>query len=123
VRGASDGCLPPERFNDSLKNPFHILDYLIVPKAQNEKSLRSQPRRPSCVFRGRRGVLSAVEFNDKLALEADEIDDVPPNRRLTPDLAAGKLPVSQSIPEALLGFGLSKAQIAGAGGTHFVKLP
>jgi hypothetical protein len=36
----------------------------------------------------RRAVLSTVSFNDELAPERDEVDDVTANRRLPPDMKA-----------------------------------
>jgi len=57
-------------------------------------------------------VLSAIEFDHQLQLEADEIDDISADWRLPPELGAADLPIAQPIPKTLLGLGLINAQLA-----------
>jgi len=44
-------------------------------------------------------VLSAVTFDDKSPIDADEVDNVWCNWILSPELEAPELPASQTLPE------------------------
>jgi hypothetical protein len=48
-------------------------------------------------------VLAAVELDDELLLEADEVHDVGPEHLLTAEPVALHLPPAQAGPEELLG--------------------
>jgi hypothetical protein len=50
-------------------------------------------------------VLATIYLDCQPVLEAVEIQNVWPNLVLTPELLAGKLPLSQKVPECPLGVG------------------
>jgi hypothetical protein len=58
-------------------------------------------------------VLPTINLDDHLVLEASEVDDISPDRRLPPDLRITDLAIAQAIPKALFGLGCIDAQLAG----------
>jgi hypothetical protein len=75
--------MPPNR----LLHRCPILEDIIVPEPKHRKPLTFQA---GCAGRvvGRLlglGMLSAVQFEDQLLVETDEIDDIPTNRNLPPE--------------------------------------
>src|SRR5215831_11807698 len=99
VRGASDGCSPRDLLFNPLPHAVHVLHDLVVPKADYLKSLRLQPHGSSLTISCGRRVLSAIEFDHQLQLEADEIDNISADWRLPPELGAADLPIAQPIPK------------------------
>ena len=77
MRGVSGGRRLIYLLGDPLQNTIHILDHFIVPKPENEETLRFQPIGSLAFVGGRRCVLAAVEFDDQQMLEAGKIHDVP----------------------------------------------
>jgi hypothetical protein len=67
-------------------------------------------------------MLSAVDLDDELLLEAEEVDDIRTDRLLAPELVAVELPVAQLRPQRPLGLGARLAQIAGAHGRRRSRL-
>jgi hypothetical protein len=62
-------------FGNRLQNALGVVQYVVVPKAQNSIAVISEPvvaANVAFIF----GMLSAVDLNDQAQLPADEVDDV-----------------------------------------------
>ena len=59
-------------------------------------------------------VLAAIELDDDAAVETDEIDDVVPDRNLSPKLEAGEATAAELAPDECLGLGLALAEVLSA---------
>ena len=58
-------------------------------------------------------VLTAIGFDDQLALDACEVSDEWSDRLLLPELEAAMAAIAEMMPETLLGIGFLAAQAAG----------
>jgi len=90
---------------DRFQYRIEILEYLIVPKTEHPEPLGSQPLGPLFVFLDPKHVLAAVQLDDYLALEANEVDDESPDGSLPAEFEAAKLLSAQPRPEPPLGIG------------------
>ena len=72
-----------------------------IPKSQNPEVLRLQESVANLIrsIAVRHSVLTAVGFNDELGSERNEIDDVPANRRLPPEMKTERLQFAQLHPQ------------------------
>ncbi len=57
-------------------------------------------------------MLTAIRFDHEARIETNEVRDVRPERNLTSDLHARKLPVAKDAPQRMLGIGHVVAQVA-----------
>ena len=112
--------------SDRLHHPIQVLDHLAVPEPDDLKSARLEHLRPLGVVIGLIKVLSAVEFDDQLGVDAGEIGDVAVNRKLAAELEPVELASSQRPPEACLNLRLLGAQgsrTAGSASYDHLKRP
>jgi hypothetical protein len=84
----------PNRFQERIQ----VFKHQMVPVTKNPKSLRVQSRCSFIVFMIAQHMLAAVQLDDQLRLETDEIDDVWTNRRLLSKLEPTELPAAQPRP-------------------------
>src|SRR4051812_18174385 len=81
----------PYGFHDGIELP----ENLIVPESHNPEPLGVQPCRPGVILLRLRGMLTAIQFDDRFRFEANEIDDVNSDGGLPPKFA----PVEAIGPE------------------------
>jgi hypothetical protein len=107
---------PVQRAPNGIGHPFPLQKHVRVPESQHFESLLAQPgvAAPVVLLVARLVVLAAIEFEDDAAVETDEIDDVVPQRNLSPKLEAGKATAAEFAPHECLGFGLAVAEVFGA---------
>jgi hypothetical protein len=113
--GQVGGGLPrtlPNRDRDGPQHPFGIAENLMVPEPQDSESLAGQPAVAGGVGLALQ-MLTAVEFDDDSALEADEVVDSRADGFLAPELAAEGMP-AQVTPEEPLGGGHPGSEGTGA---------
>jgi hypothetical protein len=89
---------------DCIENAASVLEYVIVPEAQNRKVLRSQESIATAVVFAFR-MLRSVCFDDQSPLEADKVYDVRVDDELPFELERRHAPVAQHGPKAALGVG------------------
>lgn len=88
-RGVTESC------QDGLDHTFLVVVNVIVPEAQNTKSLISQMAITFSINLFR--MLTAICFNDQPRLQADEIDNIMVDRLLPFELEASE-PLSAKQP-------------------------
>jgi hypothetical protein len=101
VRLASAWVIQRER--DCLEHTVDLIENVWVPEADYLESLAVQPARSVGVLSHHVAVLTAIELDDKFALEADKIHDVLADRRLATEFAPAKSPHSEASPETAFG--------------------
>jgi hypothetical protein len=101
-----------QRPPDDLADYVQLATDFIVPKSQHTVAVRLQPARSRRVFLYPVRVLTAVDFDDQLALEADEVDNISPEDVLSPKFVAVELAQPQPAPEDPLGVGGVRSQQA-----------
>jgi hypothetical protein len=74
-----------------LHDPIRVLERVIVPNSDDAESLSFEPGRAHAIMRRCDRVLAAIDFDDQLLLEADEIDDISTNRSLASEFQAIEL--------------------------------
>jgi hypothetical protein len=65
----------------------------------------------ACDIRLRIGMLTAIDLDHQLGLEAGKVDDIRPHRMLAPESMACQLPQAQVFPQGLLGVRHVAAQL------------
>jgi hypothetical protein len=85
----------------------------VVPVADDAETLALEVAGAAGV--GFFAVLAAVQFDDQLLLQADEVHDEGPDAVLEAEFAAAKAAVAKVGPEPKLGFGGLAAQARGSG--------
>ena len=65
-----------QRIKDTLHDCISSQEYIIVPKAQNIKSLLNQPRRAFFVIRYLREMLTAINLNHQFFLKANKVKEI-----------------------------------------------
>lgn len=95
---------------NGCKNPVHVGDSFIIPKAKCSVPLVSEesisPRILGCPVR----VLPTVSFDDKAKLDTQKIGNVRPDRHLPTKLCVRQLPISQARPKQRLSMSLLSPQ-------------
>jgi len=91
-----------QRSQDTLKHCGRRLQYLIVPKSQHTKPLLFNVTIAQRIMCPLLVMLSTVEFNHQLRLEAREIGDVAPDRNLPPRSVPAQLSTAYETPQAAL---------------------
>ncbi len=92
-----------EEPSNDIEDSVGIAKHIVVPEAHDAKSLRFHERRAARVFRGIVIVLSAIDFDDELNFEANEVGDVRADWNLATEAMADNLFETQTRPEAPLG--------------------
>ena len=95
-----------KRLTNRLDHEPHILVHLVIAEPNHAVAALGKPCRPPCIMLRvpLLQVLRAVEFDDEPPSEADEVDDVRAERRLSAklvavDLAGAREPEALSAPE------------------------
>src|SRR5579864_4130140 len=101
-----------------LHHGFQLLENDTVPKPQHSKTLRLQPGRALGVMLHELQVLTTVKLDDEFPLEANEIDHERPNRSLSSEPAASKLPLAQAMPQTLFSVGHRFPRVTSKVTTH-----
>src|SRR6186997_1241704 len=94
-----------------------IFQDIIIPEAQNPKPLALQPLITTTVGRAV-GVLTSVRLDDDFPIEADEIEDVAPDRNLALELVSAETVCTQKIPKPPFGIGHLRSQPLGLDKWH-----
>ena len=81
-----------------LEHNIGLFQSDIIPKPDYLKTFRFKVRCSFGIAGGLLGVLPAVEFNDQLSVEADEIDDIRRYRMLPPEFESAEVAVFQVQP-------------------------
>ena len=101
-----------QRLPNRLENTVHVIKYLIVPESQHAKPGLLQKDRTFSICFNVFSVLTAVQLDNESPFQTNEVEDVIPERVLTPEFAVAKLPSTKTTPEVSLGFGRRSAQPA-----------
>src|SRR4051794_2585619 len=88
------------------------MQHVGIPEPQNAISVRSQDRITASIVIRVSDMLAAIELDDHLSLDADEVADVRTDRSLTSELVITELATSKLAPEQPLGIGRTLAQEA-----------
>lgn len=99
---------------NGLKNPFKILQDIVVPDAQDGEALVLEKPCSSSVIILLLSMLPAIDFDDQMSFETDQIKDIRAKRYLAAELQAVELTVAERAPEPALRLGLITAQGPGA---------
>jgi hypothetical protein len=70
-------------YQHALENVIHIGQHIIVPKAQNPKAPRFQEFATDFIIRSSPSMLSAIQFDNEIALKTDKIRDISSDQELT----------------------------------------
>src|SRR5436853_304867 len=89
-----------------------IPQYVFVPEAHHHETRPLQPSAPFGILCRVFRVLAAVNLDDELRVDADEIGYVAINRYLPAKFPAMKLPVAEMPPEAALSGSLFAPQLS-----------
>ncbi len=89
---------------------FVVLHDLVVPETDDAVAERFERGGALLVVFHSIGMLAAVDLDDQLLLQAEEIDDVRADGLLAAEFVACELAVAQGVPEELLGVGLVPSQ-------------
>jgi len=101
-----------DRRQNGLEHAIDFGEHLVIPEAQHQVPHRFQLGRSFGVRRSANSVLSTIELNDDVVLEAGEVRHEIADRRLTLELEAVQLPGSQMLPQHLFGIGHATTQDA-----------
>jgi hypothetical protein len=92
--------------DDRLQHTVDIAHHIVVPDAQNQIAVVFDIGRPLRVFKAALVMLPAIQFNDEMGELTAEIDNIGPDRHLSPKFHSVKTPVAQPKPQGPLGVGL-----------------
>ena len=101
--------------HDLLQNRLRFQKYLVVPKAQDAKSLRFDQALALLIVPDVLRVLTSIKLDYKLRFHAREICDEPSNRQLSPEPVTGELFAAQMLPKVALSVGRLVAQTTRSG--------
>ena len=99
--------VPTQRAPDGRQDVVHVLQYLIVPEAQDVKTASFEDRGALRVVVLLVRVPAAIQFDDQLGIDAHEIGDVAVDWELAAELEAVEVASPKAAPELALRFGLS----------------
>ena len=113
--GDRAGVLASRRRVDRFQHAGQVLIDVVVPKSQHAKPVVDKMPVAHSIFGGViiEIVLAAVDFDDQLLLEANEIDDEVVARRLAAEMKAALAPRAQMNPQLDFLPGHCLAQLAG----------
>jgi hypothetical protein len=75
-----------QRTQNRFQNSIRIAQNIIIPESQYGKTLRFKPLGSDSILRHSLQMLSAIDFNNQMALEANKIDDIRTKRLLALEL-------------------------------------
>ena len=107
---------------DHLRDSVCVGQNLAVPITQHRQSLSVQPVIP--LDNPLTAVVAAINFDDELSGEADEVDDVASDWLLPAEMVGADLPGTETSPYRPLGVGSVYAQVlraSGNGGSHLLS--
>lgn len=84
---------------DLLDHRIQLVIHHRVREPDDMKPLSFQPGCAGLVMRFPAGMAAAVDLDHQLLLDAAEINDILPGRKLAPEFPAFQLPVAQAAPE------------------------
>jgi hypothetical protein len=87
-----------------IRHPDGVLQHLIIPEPQYAKPLIFEPTGPPAVGFVV-GMLAAIDFDNEVFLEADEVDDIFSDHCLSLELCPVETMRAQEIPKPPLGVG------------------
>ena len=99
--------------SNRLPNPFHVLQYFVVPESYHLESLDFEPLRSRGISLLLFGMLPAVQFDDEFLFETDKVDNVISDGLLASEFEALRLFGAQMLPQQSLGVGGVFAQTLG----------
>jgi hypothetical protein len=102
-----------EMGGDRLQHSRCVFQDVVVPEAENAKALRLEIAGADRVLLNAIGMLAAVDFDDELGGEAQEVGEVSTIRHLAAELGVRKS-LAKSAPQALLGLSCIATELAGA---------
>ena len=91
-----------QRSHDFFQHCLSFPEYLIIPEAQYTKTLGLHLAISILVVTDAFLMLSPIEFNGKLRLQACEVGDESGNRHLPPEPVARELSAPKMLPEVSL---------------------
>ncbi len=92
--GASGAKCGADRLDDAIG----VLQHVVVPEAQNTEPFVLKPKRALCIFLRALRMLAAIDFDDEPPLNAHEVGDVAPERRLASEAMAVQLSEPEMAP-------------------------
>ena len=94
-----------QRFRNDRFDGFPTIEYVAIPEPENGEPPAFKPVQPLSIVNEmiRFGVLSAVELQNQFFLKADEVREIPPERKPAAKLVAVELTFPKSIPSESLG--------------------
>jgi hypothetical protein len=99
-----------DRSQNLLQHAIGVLNNVIIPKSQNEITLRFQHRSPILITCLLLVMLSAIKLDDELGVSTAEVGNEAINRHLSLELPTSETAIAQSKPEQPLCIGLSPTQ-------------
>ena len=91
--------MTPHRKQHSFLHGNRLRQDLVIPEPEDAEALRLQPRAPLLVVRGLGLVMPAIQFQHESLLKANQVDDEPPQRHLSPKFARCQSAASQEPPQ------------------------
>jgi hypothetical protein len=92
----------PQRLVDSFEYDLGPNQHVVVPEAQDAKTLRSEKHVSTCVVVGLFGMLASVQLEDDRSLKTGEVADIRPNRVLPSEFKPCQLTAAQTLPKHAL---------------------
>lgn len=102
---------------DDCNHAIGIDENVVIPETQHPIALRLKESRPDNISLAV-GVLTTVDFDDQLCLEADKIDDAITNQRLAAKSLAVNLLAAQPRPQSTFSLGEVASQLARCANQH-----
>jgi|HubBroStandDraft_4_1064222.scaffolds.fasta_scaffold212663_2 hypothetical protein len=99
---------------NSLQNPFAILQHLVVPEAKHLPPLARQISVTGLVARAF-GVLRAVSLDNQLSANTKKVDNVGSKWNLSAKLESAQATIAQETPQAEFAVGRRASHRSGAG--------
>ena len=103
--GARPVHLPSKRQKYNFLHSVDLSKNLIVPKSDYQMTIAVEIGRTRIVVSARFYMLPAVQLYHQTALKTHEINNVHPDRSLTPKAVSTQLPETEVRPKSLLGVG------------------
>jgi hypothetical protein len=91
---------------DRLKYRVDISQYVVIPESQHPISEPAQKSSSLLIVSFLIGMLSAIDFDHQLGVQAKEVDDVRLDGLLPPKLRPGESAIAQVVPKDILGIRL-----------------
>jgi hypothetical protein len=101
-----------QNFDEAHQNAIDVLEHLIVPETHHPIAARRKPGIAHTVSIDVVTMLSTIDLNDELRVEAREVDDVMTNRYLSAKSKAFNLSLPNAMPERAFGIGHVTAQVS-----------